>query len=148
MNAPQELTLMDLGNLSSNLYYSTRYVWPQTHPGDANSPPATLAPGHVYELRDWVGVAAPNQWYRFTLDAPRNLNVNFNGLYLGATVSLLDTAGNLIGATVYSNSSPLGPILASQSYVGQLPAGNYNMRIAFSGVGSPGTRFTLDVTAQ
>ncbi len=147
-NAPQNLTLMDLGNLSSNLYYGTRYVWAQTHPGDANTPPVTLAPGHDYELRDWVGVAAPNQWYWFTLDAPRNLKVSFTGLYMGATVSLVDWAGNFVGATVYSNSSPLGSIIASQSYTGQLPAGNYKMHIAFTGVGSPGTRFTLEVTAQ
>lgn len=146
--APQELTLMDLGNLSSNLYYGTRYVWAQTHPGPGNSPPATLAPGHVYELRDWVGVAAPDQWYRFTLDATRNVNVTFSGLYMGATVSLLDSAGNFIGATVYSNSSPLGPILVSQSYQSQLLAGNYDLHIAFTGVGSPGTRFTLEVMAQ
>jgi hypothetical protein len=148
MAGAQLVTLMDLGNLSNNLYYKPRFIWMQQHPGPGDLPPLNLTAGHVYTLRDWVGVAAPDQWYRFSIDVPRSVQIAFTNLYLGATVSVVDTAGNVIGASAYENASMLGSIIPNQDYQGSLPAGTYYLHISFSGTGAPGTRFTLELTAQ
>ncbi len=147
MQDAKPLTLMDVGATTSNLYFGTRYLWEQSHPN--HSEPMLLTPGQTYAIRDWVGMAAPDQWYRFTLDAPRTVNVAFDNIYLGANASLLDAQGNFVGATVYpASSSSIGPILPPQSYETRLAAGTYYIHIAFTRVGSPGTRFTLELTAQ
>jgi hypothetical protein len=55
MTGAQFVTLMDLGNLSNNLYYKPRFIWMQQHPNPGDLPPLNLTAGHVYTLRDWVG---------------------------------------------------------------------------------------------
>ena len=142
------VALMDVGNITNNLYYDPRFIWMQQHPNPGDTPSLTLTPDHVYTLRDWVGVAAPDQWYSFALDVPRTVKIAFDNLYLGATVSVVDAAGNFLGASVYENASMIGSIIPFQNYQGPLPVGTYYLHISFSMVGSPGTRFTLELTAQ
>ncbi|MCB8884145.1 pre-peptidase C-terminal domain-containing protein, partial [Acidisoma cellulosilytica] len=50
---------------------------------------------------DWVGNAAPDDYYSFTLNAASAVSLNLTGLNLYGTVTLLDGAGNQISAVSY-----------------------------------------------
>jgi hypothetical protein len=139
---------MELGNLSHNGYYAqTRYVLWLNNPNNPNpTPPLQLTPGHEYVLRDWIGPATPDQWYRFDLTDTRTIDIRLGNLYLGAIAIIEAADGTFAGVTTYDNASALGPLLTSQSFVGALPAGTYYLHIKFGGVGAFGTTFALSLT--
>jgi hypothetical protein len=139
----------ELGNLSHNGYHQdTRYIFFHNNPHPSSGPPLALTPGHEYVLRDWVGSANRSQWYKFSLDGSRNVTLRLQNLYFGTTATIQATSGTIVGTTVNDNASPLGPLLPSQSFKGVLPAGMYYLLISFGGSGSPGTTFSLTLTAQ
>jgi hypothetical protein len=139
----------ELGNLSHNGYHQdSRYIFFHNNPHPTSGPPLTLTPGHEYVLRDWVGSAIQNQWYKFSLDGSRNVTLHLQNLYLGTTVTIETTSGEVVATTVNDNASPLGPLLPTQSFKGALPAGMYYLHISFVGNGSPGTTFSLSLTTQ
>ncbi|KYC38482.1 hypothetical protein WA1_35400 [Scytonema hofmannii PCC 7110] len=53
---------------------------------------------------DWVGSADTNDYYRFSLDTTRSLNLAMNGLSGNADVQLLDSSGNAIASSSYGSS--------------------------------------------
>jgi hypothetical protein len=106
-----------------------------------------LDPGHEYVLRDWVGTAKPDQWYKLSLDAARTVAISLYNMYLGVGVTLETEDGTVVAATV-ANGSPLTPLLAQQSFKGPLPATTFYLHIHFAGVGGPGTPFGLSVMAN
>jgi hypothetical protein len=139
------LPQLELGYLVPNGYYGTiRYIW---YKGNTPNIPLQLDPNHIYVLRDWLGAGKSEQWYNFTIDQIRTINVKLSNLYLGASASLETEDGTIVGATVPGGSA-FGPWLPSQVFKGALPAGMYYLRIVFAGTGGPGTPFQLELTAH
>jgi hypothetical protein len=140
------LAQLELGNLTQNGYYAeTRYVRFLNN----NNPniPLQLEPAHEYVLRDWLSGAKREQWYKFSLDAQRTVEVRLYNLYLGANFSLETEGGTIVAAGV-PGGSPLTPLLATQVFKGALPASTYYLRVSYANVGSPGTTFGLWLRAN
>ncbi|MCW2335765.1 hypothetical protein M2323_004721, partial [Rhodoblastus acidophilus] len=85
---------------------------------------------------DWVGDAAPDEWFKFTVGAPSSVSLNLSGLVNSATLTLLDANGGQINYAS-GNASATGGLLAN------LAAGTYYAKI---NAGSD-TPFTLTASA-
>ncbi|MCB8884130.1 pre-peptidase C-terminal domain-containing protein, partial [Acidisoma cellulosilytica] len=85
---------------------------------------------------DWVGQAAPDDWYQFTLASLSNVSLDLSGLLGPVTVTLTDADGNQITAT----SSDTGTIRTPLS---DLAAGTYYIHIN----ATTDTPFTLTAAA-
>jgi hypothetical protein len=109
--------------------------------------PIALEVGHDYVLRDWLGSSNTQQWYRFSLDAARKLNLSLASLYLGVSASLETGDGTVVAATNPSGTD-FNSAVRPQAFDVSLPAATYYLRLSFSGVGAPGTPFQVTVKAQ
>jgi hypothetical protein len=137
----QFIASMELGNLTSNGYYlPSRYV--DTLGG------IVLQPSHEYVIRDWLGLIAGTQYYRFQIADDRRVEVRLDNLYVGADVVILTDDGLLVDGTDGGNASPIGGLVPSQQYIGLLPAGRYYVRINYRGGVTPGTPFQLWMRAS
>jgi trimeric autotransporter adhesin len=69
-------------------------------------------------LRDFVGVADPNDYYKFTLSATSNFSLNLRNLSTDADVRLLNASGATIVSSVNSGSNPeaIDRLLAAGTY--------------------------------
>ncbi|WP_374489593.1 pre-peptidase C-terminal domain-containing protein [Zoogloea sp.] len=89
-------------------------------------------------LSDYVGSADTNDYYRFTLDATRNLRLTLAGLSADADLALLNSAGSVLRTSAVS-----GTVAENISYDG-LAAGTYYIRVyPYSG----STNYTLNASA-
>ncbi|MBW4507042.1 MAG: S8 family serine peptidase [Scytonematopsis contorta HA4267-MV1] len=88
---------------------------------------------------DWVGSLDTNDYYRFTLNETRNLNLTLNGLTGDANVRLLDSNGNLIIGSFNSGSN-------NETISRQLNAGTYFIQVVpTNGVN---TNYNLNISAN
>ena len=85
---------------------------------------------------DWVGAAAPNDWYKFSVGGLSTVNLGLSGLLGSASFTLLDASGN----TIVSGS---GSASQNGAIVADLAAGTYYLHID----GSTDTPFTLTASA-
>jgi hypothetical protein len=141
--ATAPLSLFDLGNLSFNGYYQTRYLYYQ---GTRQNPPSIpIDSSHQYVIRDWVGNANPTQWYVFELKEPRHVDLLVSNLYTPISVTIENQSS--IVATTTSTGAP-GNTLGALQFSGNLPAGMYWLHIDYTSPVSPGTPFQAQLQFQ
>jgi len=143
--AAVNLTIMDIGNLTPNGYLGPN--WRYVNPPNVHPTP-DLTPNHIYVVRDWVGTSSPNAYYRLKLDTQSNVSIVVSNLYLTANITVETENGQVVAATAELPGSPLVPKPLSQQFNGALPAGTYNLHVAFARVGSPGTPYQIELTAR
>jgi hypothetical protein len=86
---------------------------------------------------DWVGSADTNDYYRFSLDTTRNLNLAMNGLSGNADVQLLDSSGNALASSTDGGT-------AAESISRTLGAGTYYIRV-YPGNSGASTFYNLSI---
>ena len=130
-----------LGNLSSNGYRQDRYV-------DRYAAPI-LVRSMQYVIRDWVGLGAAEQWYRFDLPEASTVQVHLSNLLRSARTEIRRADGTLVGATsVTTPSNPFNDRLVSQEYRGNLAPGIYYARTVYLSSSAPGTDYHLTLIAD
>ena len=73
-------------------------------------------------FNEWVGSSDRNDYYRFSIDESKNLNLSLSGLSSDADVQLLDDAGSVVAQSTNSGSN-------SEAIEAQLGAGTYYIRV-------------------
>ncbi len=73
-------------------------------------------------IRDAIGNGDPNDYYRFSLGSPGQLNLNLTGLSADADVELLSADGVVLADSTAGGSN-------SESMIEQLTAGTYYVRV-------------------
>ena len=87
---------------------------------------------------DFVGSTDPNDYYRFDLSAPSNLNIVLNSLGADANLQLFNSSNTLIGSSAQLNN------LAESINLSDLTPGTYYVRV-YQSIGD--TNYTLNLSA-
>jgi Clostripain family/Bacterial pre-peptidase C-terminal domain len=88
---------------------------------------------------DWVGSTDTNDYYKFSIGSPSNLNLSLTGLTADADVQLLNSTGTVITSSTAAAS-------ASESIISQLNTGTYYVRV-YPYSGSTNYNLSLSATA-
>jgi len=132
----QFITTIDLGVLRSNGHYGdTRYV--EEHP------PMQLKPSRQYVLREWIGIADPSQWLRFSLPEPSFLKLGLYKLTDNVGIEVLSASGVTV-AVGQSSGSLLDGFVLDVKLEADLPSGDYFVRLVYLGQRGPGTSYALE----
>lgn len=146
----QNIIDMELGNLSENGAYGfvSRY-WHYKKPGEIPNVPAIVTHEHDYVIRDWVGTAAPAQYYWFRLPGKSKIDIRVYNQMASARAFVEDEAGNVLASTIVDADSLNPELLPSQSLAKVLPTGEkYYIRVSYTSGSQPGTSFGLRLRAS
>jgi hypothetical protein len=145
----QNIIDMELGNLSTNGSYGfvSRYAHYQT-PGQHPNVPTVIEYGHDYVIRDWVGLAAPDQYYWFYLPGKSRVEARLSNQLAFARAYIEDADGNVLANSIVDSSSLDPDLMPSQSLAAILPSGKrYYLRISYASNSNPGTSFAISLKA-
>jgi Calpain family cysteine protease/Bacterial pre-peptidase C-terminal domain len=120
-------TLSSSSTLASTNYNLNVLAAPVDNAGNTLNTAAELNLGTTnLSLREWVGQADTNDFYRFTLNNSSHFNVSLSGLTADINLQLLDSRGNQIQLSNNSKSS-------AESITRRLDTGTYFIRVTPNG---------------
>ncbi len=100
---------------------------------------AIIASDRLRTFRDYVGPSDRNDFYRFTLDEAREINLRLSNLQANADLRLLDNRGRLLEASTQAGTR-------NERITTELEAGTYYLRVTPRG--NAQTRYALTVQAN
>lgn len=100
---------------------------------------AIIASDRLRTFRDYVGPSDRNDFYRFTLDEARELDLRLSNLQANADLRLLDNRGRLLEASTQAG-------IRNERITTELEAGTYYLRVTPRG--NAQTRYALTVQAN
>ncbi|HEY9818508.1 MAG TPA: SBBP repeat-containing protein [Candidatus Obscuribacterales bacterium] len=100
---------------------------------------AIIASDRLRTFRDYVGPSDRNDFYRFTLDEAREIDLRLSNLQANADLRLLDSQGRLLDASTQAGTR-------NERITTELEAGTYYLRVTPRG--NAQTRYALTVQAN